>query len=1019
MKISGCLIVKNEENNIRNCINSCKKIVDEIILVDTGSSDNTVKIARKLGAKIFYYKWDNNFSNARNYAISKAKGDWILFLDADEHFSNPLDIKFLNKLQEYNKRSDILALAFKHVNIDIDTGKKSEEQYLVRMFRNKKNIRYKNAIHEYISNNDGEMVVDIIKNQDLIIYHTGYSNNILKTKVERNLNLLLKDLNTKSQTPMTYFYLSDCYLNLNKYSNCIEYAKKFLSTGQKTFGFDVKPYFNIINSMFLLNKSFDEINFQIDEAICKFPKHPEFYNFKARLYLDNQRYGESLKYYNICLDLQNKYDDIEINNMNSQFEAIYFNMGKIFLLKNNIESSFDCFIKVLHYNPYNEAEFRHILKIIRNEKPEDIVALINSIYNIDSKKDMEFIVRNLSSYKYGIVLAYYANLWRKDFNIEDSTIMFSFLANKNYDNAFQCFYKCLMEDLNDWTELYTVVSVMLSQKRDNYEITLNSINDSYKRILSNYFRFNKKLLTEDIGEYLEILTEFVLIGEYEQVRKYVDLKENFEEDISEKIGDILSDYEFYQLAIEQYIYSINNKNSITSLAKLGVNYYNTKNYKQALINFEQALKKGYTQNDIFEYINWISNLIINDEIAFKCSDLTKTYKANQKALQEENKSTMDIYKNKLVIYGKSDLIPIIHKIINRNFEIVAYIDDNNYDSSIFMDKSVIDISEINNFKFDYIINAGNYKNIIDYEVSDDKIIDLKKWIDDFFDYEFYQNYFTNSNDKDTIGIISGISYHEVGIDVNYLKDNFANLAVSGEDLYYNYLRVKNIISSCEFENLKYCIIGLTPYSFQYDLSLTKSKFGEKRPNIYYSFYKDYHNYKNKDREGLFYDNFEIKADRVFVKYYKTILMKSFRYDFEKKWNIMVKSKFNSKKLTREGLKNEIERVKNEGNKHYPITVNENYNILIEYIQLLIKNNIKPIIVICPVTNFYKSNFSQYIYNEFLNLVNNVQYKFNNQIQVLNYYESSSFEELDFYDSSHLNIYGAEKFTKRLQEDIVW
>lgn len=1012
MKISACLIVKNEERNISRCIGSYKKIVDEIILVDTGSSDNTVKIARKLGAKIFYYKWDNNFSNARNYAINKAKGDWILFLDADEYFCDALDINFLNMLKKYKERSDIDAVAFKHVNIDINTGEKCEEQYLIRMFRNKKNIRYRNAIHEYIANNIGETVVDVIKDKNFIIYHTGYSKDILKNKVERNLNLLIKGLKENNHTAMTYFYLSDCYLNLNQYSKCIEYAKKFLSTKQKTFGFDVKPYFNIINSMFSLNKNFDEINDIIDEAICEFPKHPEFYNFKARLYLDNQMYDEALKYYNICLELQNKYDDIEINNMNSQFEAIYFNKGKIFILKNNIESSFDCFIKVLNYNQYNEAAFRFILKIVKKEKPEDIVALINSIYNIKSEKDVEFVVRNLSSYKYGIVLAYYANIWRKDFKIEDSTIMFDFLANKNYDNAFQCFYKCLMEELNDWTELYTVVAAMLSQKIDNYEIILNSINDSYKRILSNYFGLNKKLLMEDVEEYLEVLTEFVLMGECEQIRIYVNLKENFEEDISEKIGDILSDNEFYQLAIEQYLDSMNSKKCMSSVVKLGVIYYNIRNYKQALIYFEQALENGYRNNDIFEYINWISTLINNNEIAFKCSDLIKLYKVNPNELQKENKSTMEICKNKLLVYGKSDLIQVIHKIINKNFEIVAYIDDDNYNCNFFMDKSVIDISEINNFEFDYIINVGNYKNISDYGIDEDKIIDLKKWVADFFDYKFYEKYFKEYNYKEIEGIITGMSCHEVGIDINCLKHKFVNLAMLGEDLYYNYLHARKMIFDVKMENLKYCIIGLTPYSFHYDLSLTENEILKNRTNIYYSFYKEYHDYRNKNIDIELYNDFESKINKIFINSYKQIIMKFFRYEYEKKWHGIRLGKINRKKMSRNDIEFEI---RHESNMNYSVVINNNHNILTKYIEMLIDNNIEPIIVICPAINLYKYNFSETIYDQFNNVINSVKSKYD--VQILNYFDCNYFTEDDFYDPSHLNIYGAQKFTKVLQKRI--
>ena len=84
MSLSLCMIVKNEENTLSRCLESVKDIVDEIIIVDTGSTDNTVEIAKSYGAKVFFYKWDNSFANARNYSLSKASKDWILIMDADD-----------------------------------------------------------------------------------------------------------------------------------------------------------------------------------------------------------------------------------------------------------------------------------------------------------------------------------------------------------------------------------------------------------------------------------------------------------------------------------------------------------------------------------------------------------------------------------------------------------------------------------------------------------------------------------------------------------------------------------------------------------------------------------------------------------------------------------------------------------------------------------------------------------------------------------------------------------------------
>ena len=85
--LSVCLIVKNEEQYLFDCLSSVKDIADEIILVDTGSTDSSIEIAGKFTAKVFNFEWVNDFSAARNYAISKAEGDWILYLDADERIS--------------------------------------------------------------------------------------------------------------------------------------------------------------------------------------------------------------------------------------------------------------------------------------------------------------------------------------------------------------------------------------------------------------------------------------------------------------------------------------------------------------------------------------------------------------------------------------------------------------------------------------------------------------------------------------------------------------------------------------------------------------------------------------------------------------------------------------------------------------------------------------------------------------------------------------------------------------------
>ena len=98
------MILKNEEPNLARCLMSVKPVADEIIVVDTGSTDKTRAIAAALGAKVFDFTWTNNFSETRNYSLSKASGEWILVLDADEIIS-PLDHDKLKKLLKKKKIS--------------------------------------------------------------------------------------------------------------------------------------------------------------------------------------------------------------------------------------------------------------------------------------------------------------------------------------------------------------------------------------------------------------------------------------------------------------------------------------------------------------------------------------------------------------------------------------------------------------------------------------------------------------------------------------------------------------------------------------------------------------------------------------------------------------------------------------------------------------------------------------------------------------------------------------------------
>ena len=132
--VSLCMIVKDEEKNLETCLHAVKPFTDEIIIVDTGSTDGTIEIAKRNGAKVYNFAWKENFSAARNFAIQQAAGDWILNLDAD----HLLDCGNKSLLKKQLLETEHLAFLLDERSIS-DNGAKQTTEKLI-LFRNNCNL---------------------------------------------------------------------------------------------------------------------------------------------------------------------------------------------------------------------------------------------------------------------------------------------------------------------------------------------------------------------------------------------------------------------------------------------------------------------------------------------------------------------------------------------------------------------------------------------------------------------------------------------------------------------------------------------------------------------------------------------------------------------------------------------------------------------------------------------------------------------------------------------------------------
>lgn len=220
--ISVCIIAKNEESNLAKCLESIKKYNFEVIVVDTGSVDETKKIALKYTNNVYDYVWNENFSEARNYSISKAKNDIIMILDADEEITE-LDICKLEQIiiKEHKSIGRINI-----INVYERNGQKFKYNEKVTRIFNKKFYTYKGRIHEQLMkiNNLETKIYDA----PVIINHIGYSNTEIErtNKITRNIKLLLEELKRESKEPYLYYQLGKSYYMKNNYQKAVNSLKK-------------------------------------------------------------------------------------------------------------------------------------------------------------------------------------------------------------------------------------------------------------------------------------------------------------------------------------------------------------------------------------------------------------------------------------------------------------------------------------------------------------------------------------------------------------------------------------------------------------------------------------------------------------------------------------------------------------------------------------------------------------------------------------------------------------------------
>jgi len=213
MGISVCIIAKNEEKNIKKCLSSFKNALKdasdiELLVVDTGSEDDTVKIAKECGARVEFFEWINDFSAARNAAIDMAHYEYILFLDADEH-TESMDIKEIKSL--IKRYPEAIGRIERRNRCYSGADEECIMTDRVERLFSKSLYEYRYSIHEQVTRKDGKELEAY--EIPLTVYHEGYfgSKEELKRKAQRNNDLLFKEMENSPEDPYLYYEVAQSF----------------------------------------------------------------------------------------------------------------------------------------------------------------------------------------------------------------------------------------------------------------------------------------------------------------------------------------------------------------------------------------------------------------------------------------------------------------------------------------------------------------------------------------------------------------------------------------------------------------------------------------------------------------------------------------------------------------------------------------------------------------------------------------------------------------------------------------
>ncbi|RYM05909.1 glycosyltransferase [Sporolactobacillus sp. THM7-7] len=622
--LSLCMIVKNEENVLKRCLDSVKDGVDEIVVVDTGSTDKTKEIAGEYTDKLYDYEWTNSFADARNYAQSKATGEWILALDADEFvdYDNLMDLR--KELRENVNHFDVGLV--KIFNFTGQAGQLIYNNYHVRIYRNDPSINYYRAIHEQLKKTDGSSLKEQVSS--LVVYHSGYLTSTVdsKNKHKRNKALIDKEVRENGQTGFDYFNLGNEYLSHGDTEKALDhYVKAYKKRPDVRYSWVGPCVLQIIQCLIQLKRYKDALNVIRDsEAI--FSRSPEFKTMRGRIFLLQGRINDAEHELIRLVDNKDDYTDTIISPDYLKYFPYKF-LGYIYEKKEDLQKAVFHYSKAFHFNLNDEDLLRRYFRLLlQNTSPEAFYQFLldeKLLENKNSAKRLMKVIVNLSDSNEFVSEILDHSFFNEDFGAQAKYLLIQKQPKDAFKLISQLSPKQLIyifnEGIFDFFD-FLILCLLLNQQK-----LLAAYTGMMKQVagLVDLLSNGKSKDKVNPSIYLIVLKRLIRLEQFDLFEKIVGYKTFFDKSINIRIGHLLYNDGFCDLAVSFY-------------QEAGTSLFDEQTYLNVMEQFKKqnmledafqfalrSLNKGYQHFSLIKDVIEIANQVNDEPIHHAKRDLAK------------------------------------------------------------------------------------------------------------------------------------------------------------------------------------------------------------------------------------------------------------------------------------------------------------------------------------------------------------------------------------------------------------